>query len=63
MQVSKVFILNGKAQTRFVVNQGGLLKNGTRKKSKLPIYKAWDSSKERSKTFPGIAKAMAEQWG
>lgn len=43
--------------------QGGLLKDGTRKKSKLPIYKAWDSSKERSKTFQGIANAMAEQWG
>lgn len=42
--------------------RGGLLKNGTRKKSKLPIYKAWDSAKERSKTFPGIARAMAEQW-
>lgn len=43
--------------------QGGLLKDGTRKKSKLPIFKAWDSAKERSKTFKGIAKAMAEQWG
>lgn len=43
--------------------RGGLLKDGTRKKSKLPIYKAWDSPKERSKTFTGIAKAMAEQWG
>lgn len=43
--------------------RGGLLKDGTRKKSELPIYKAWDSPKERSKTFPGIANAMAEQWG
>lgn len=43
--------------------RGGLLKDGTRKKSKLPIFKAWDSAKDRSKTFPGIAKAMAEQWG
>lgn len=43
--------------------RGGLLKNGTRKKSILPIRKNWDSSKERSKTFPGIARAMAEQWG
>ncbi len=42
--------------------RGGLLKDGTRKKSSLPIYKAWDSAKERSKTFPGVAKAMAEQW-
>lgn len=43
--------------------RGGLLKDGTRKKSSLPIYRSWDSAKERSKTFPGIAKAMAEQWG
>ena len=42
--------------------RGGKLKDGTRKKSKLPIFKAWDSAKDRSKTFPGIAKAMAEQW-
>jgi len=42
--------------------RGGRLKDGTRKKSKLPIRKAWCSAKERSKTFPGIAKAMAEQW-
>lgn len=43
--------------------RGGLLKNGTRKKSELPIRKAWDNSKERSKSFPGISKAMAQQWG
>jgi hypothetical protein len=43
--------------------RGGKLKDGTRKKSSLPIFKAWDSSKERSKTFSGIAKAMATQWG
>jgi len=43
--------------------RGGLLKDGTRKKSVLPIYKAWDSAKERSKTFPSIAKAIADQWG
>jgi hypothetical protein len=42
--------------------RGGLLKDGTRRKSKLPIHKAWDNATERSKTFPGIAKAMAEQW-
>ena len=42
--------------------QGGLLKDGTRRRSKLPIYKAWNSAKERSKTFLGIAKAMADQW-
>lgn len=42
--------------------RGGKLKDGSRKKSALPIFKAWDSAKERSKTFTGIAKAMAEQW-
>lgn len=42
--------------------RGGLRKDGTRKKAELPIYKAWDSAKERSKTFPGIAEAMAVQW-
>ena len=26
-------------------------------------FKTEDRSKSRSKTFPGIAKAMAEQWG
>ena len=26
-------------------------------------FKNFNGSKERSKTFPGIAKAMAEQWG
>lgn len=43
--------------------RGGLLKDGTRRKSNLPIRKAWDDSRERSKTFYGIATAMAEQWG
>lgn len=38
--------------------QGGLLKDGTRRKSKLPIRKAWCTSKERSITFQGIADAM-----
>lgn len=54
-----------KAEYHFTSNstQGGLLKNGTRKKSELPIFKAWDSAKERSKTFKGIANAMANQWG
>jgi hypothetical protein len=42
--------------------RGGLLKNGTRRKSQLPIRKSWDNSKERSKSFVGIAKAMAQQW-
>ncbi|WGH28576.1 S-adenosyl-L-methionine-dependent methyltransferase [Vibrio phage 13VV501A] len=43
--------------------RGGKLKDGTRRKSELPIRKAWDGAKERSKTFQGVAKAMAEQWG
>lgn len=43
--------------------RGGLLKDGTRRRSKLPIRKAWDNSNERSKSFTGIAKAMAKQWG
>ncbi len=42
--------------------RGGLLKDGTRKKPALPIFKAWDSSSDRSKTFTGIAKAMTNQW-
>ena len=42
--------------------RGGLLKDGSRRKSKLPIYKAWDSSRERSRTFLGFADAMANQW-
>lgn len=42
---------------------GGLLKDGTRKKSELPAFKAWDNSEQRSKSFTGIATAMAEQWG
>lgn len=42
--------------------RGGRLKDGSRRKSELPIRKAWDGAKERSKTFQGIAKAMAEQW-
>lgn len=41
--------------------RGGIKKDGTRTKSKLPALKS--GSKSRSKTFPGIAKAMAEQWG
>jgi len=42
--------------------RSGPRKDGTRVKSKLPIYKAWNTSKDRSKTFPGIAKAIATQW-
>lgn len=36
-------------------------KNGKRVKNKLPSLKS--GSKQRSKTFPGIAQAMADQWG
>lgn len=32
-------------------------------RTKLKLKKGKTSAKERSKTFPGIAKAMAEQWG
>ena len=45
-------------------------KTGKQKKQPMWYYKAWTESKTkedrarlRSKTFPGIAKAMAEQWG
>lgn len=31
--------------------------------SKYPSHMCWASAKERSKTFKGIAEAMAEQWG
>ena len=39
------------------------LYGGGRKRSTLPIYKAFNTGKERSKTFQGIANAMADQWG
>lgn len=40
-------------------------KTGRKKRQPLWYYKArtGDHGKNRSKTFPGIAKAMAEQWG
>lgn len=42
--------------------RGGLRKDGTRKISALPCK--WNnSSKNRSRTFPGVAQAMADQWG
>jgi len=41
--------------------RGGIKKDGTRAKSKLPALKS--GSVQRSKTFPGIAEAMADQWG
>lgn len=42
--------------------RGGMRKDGTRSKSKLPIRKAWTDACDRSKTFEGIASAMAFQW-
>lgn len=43
------------------VNGGSLNKDGTHKsREKIGIK---STQKERSKTFPGIAKAMADQWG
>jgi len=42
--------------------RGCLRKDGTRNPLSLPATKARDA-KMRSKTFPGIAKAMADQWG
>lgn len=38
------------------------VRGGGRKKAKLPIYKAWNSAEDRSRTFQGIADAMADQW-
>ncbi len=45
-------------------------KTGKQKKQPMWYYLAWKNAKTkeeraklRSKTFPGIAKAMAEQWG
>lgn len=42
------------------VAKNGRIKHDCRNRSKC---KASERSKHRSKTFPGIAKAMAEQWG
>jgi len=42
--------------------RGGKRKDGTRPISKLPVLNPWDNSKQRSKTMPGIARAMADQW-
>ena len=38
-------------------------KNGKHKRQPLWYYKASHNTKLRSKTFPGIARAIAEQWG
>lgn len=43
--------------------RGGARKDGTRQISNIPIKRAWDTGKERSKFFVGIADAMAVQWG
>ena len=42
------------------VSGGSKDANGNPRKNKGTVYR---DSKTRSKTFPGIAKAMAEQWG
>lgn len=42
------------------VAKNGHIKHDSRNRSKCKVE---DRSKHRSKTFPGIAKAMAEQWG
>lgn len=42
--------------------RSGKRKDGTRPVSKLPVFKAWDSAQDRSRSFTGIANAMAEQW-
>ncbi len=42
------------------VSGGSKKKDGTPRKNKGTVYR---DSKTRSKTFPGIARAMAEQWG
>lgn len=36
---------------------------GRKDKSKYGAARRGADAKERAKTFPGIAKAMAEQWG
>lgn len=54
--------------TRIMDNKGDRYQRTERQKAKYGKWSnskwyASSSSKERSKTFPGIAKAMAEQWG
>ena len=44
----------------FYVASNGSVKSDSRWRSK---YNGEERAKHRSKTFPGIAKAMAEQWG
>lgn len=42
---------------------GGALRYATDENGKILSWKDPRTAKARSKTFPGIAKAMAEQWG
>ena len=44
------------------VRRGGIKKDGTRTPSRLPTALKY-GMKERSRTFQGIADAMADQWG
>jgi hypothetical protein len=44
------------------VRRGGIKKDGTRTPSRLPTALKY-GMKDRSRTFLGIARAMAEQWG
>lgn len=44
------------------VRRGGLKKDGTRTPSRLPTALKY-GEKERSRSFSGIAAAMAQQWG
>jgi hypothetical protein len=44
------------------VRRGGIKKDGTRTPSKLPTALKY-GEKDRSRTFRGIAEAMAAQWG
>ena len=53
-------IINPIASWHSGSTRGGVKKDGTRTKSKLPaLHSGW---KKRSLTFPGIANAMATQW-
>jgi hypothetical protein len=51
--------------TKIVQPMGPYVPSGTgrKDKSKYGAAKRGEDAKNRSKTFPGIAKAMAEQWG
>lgn len=54
-------IVNPTASWHSGSTRGGKKKDGTRTKNILPTASK-RSSRDRSKTFPGIARAMAEQW-